>query len=74
MHCVASQALNQQDSWQTYHKKPAKYGISCILRGVFASEKMATFARNRRKSPAQLRNIPVFGRLCAETVSICTAR
>jgi hypothetical protein len=34
--------------------------------GVSTSRKMATFARNCRKSPAYLRNIPVFGRLCAE--------
>src|ERR1700729_151656 len=28
---------------------------------------MATYARNCRKSPTYLRNIPIFGRLCAET-------
>jgi hypothetical protein len=42
--------------------------------GVSTSRKMATFARNCRKSPAYLRSIPFFGRLCAEIFSICTAR
>jgi hypothetical protein len=37
------------------------------VRRVSALGEMATCERNCRNSPAYLRNIPVFGRLCAET-------
>ena len=46
---------------------PAKHRLNCILRSVSAPGKMAISERNRRKSLTWLRNIPVFGRFCAET-------
>jgi hypothetical protein len=44
------------------------------MRDVSSLQKPATLARKCRESPARIGNIPVFGRLSAETFSICTGR
>jgi len=48
-------------------EKAAKYGLYRIYQGVSTFRKTATFARKCEKSPAIFGNIPVFGRLFAET-------
>ena len=45
----------------------AFYRVFVRLSKVFGDEKTATFARICRKSPAKFPDIPVFGRLFAET-------
>ena len=47
--------------------KPAKYGLSRASRSVSRLQIATTLARICRKSPAKFPDIPIFGRLFAET-------
>jgi hypothetical protein len=56
-----------RDSGHLVGENPAKYGLSRASRSVSSLRIAATLARICRKSPAKFPDIPVFGRLLAET-------